>query len=338
MSAPTATLRLGIAGLGRVGATAPAVPAPDNRAQIIRNHLQAALSAGGIDIAALIEPDSAHVEALRAADPRIAGAKHYTGLSDVPAGSLDVIVLCTATARREEDIAAALTLHPRLLLVEKPLAGDSGVAQSLLKAAEEAGVDLKVNFNRRYDASTQRHFQAAITEPPRAAVCRYSNGLLNYASHMVDLLSFWFGDIESVQAIGPKMQAAPDPTVSFRCDMAAGFPAYVLGLPDVDYDQFEIELFLPQRQVQFVANGVEKRVWEAAADLYYPGYAHLRERPDARDDTPTGGFVEYYRALVAAVNSGAPLPGCTGSEALANLQVLEAVHASLDAGGRIVTL
>ena len=161
-----------------------------------------------------------------------------------------------------------------------------------------------------------------------ALVCRYNKGLLNYASHMVDLLLHWYGAVEAVQAIGPA-EAADDPTVSFRCDMAAGMPAYVIGLPGAQYDQFEIDVFQPQGRVSYANNGVEKRAHEAVADLYYPGYAHLRERTAPRDDTPTGGFVEYYRAVVAALREDGPLPGCTGPEALANLLVLEATGHSV---------
>ena len=337
MTGESRIVKLGIVGLGRVGATAPPVSSPRGDVTVIRNHLDAALAVDGIAIGALIEPDRGQLDLVREANPTIAHVPGHASMSELEEGALDIIVLCTPTATRAADVARALALRPRLLLVEKPLAADCAAAEALLRMADAAGVPLRINFNRRFDGPIQRHFQAAANEPPSVLICRYNKGLLNYASHMVDLLQFWFGGIVGVQAIGAA-EAGADPTVSFRCDMAAGFPVYVIGLPEVGYDQFEIDIHLPHGRVSFANNGVEKRDFAAVPDLYYPGYAHLRERQTPRDDTPTGGFVEYYRAVVAAMGRDAPLPGCTGLEALANLRVLEAVQASLAAGGSAIAL
>jgi len=336
MSAGQPPLKVGIAGLGRAGALAPAVPAPAGGEPVIRNHLAAVVSTPAYEIAALVEPDRERLNQAVGLYPAAGKARAYDALADLPAGELDVLILCTPTDSRRQDVLTALSRRPRLLVVEKPLAADTDTGEALLQAAAAAGCALRINFNRRFDGPIQR-FWGAIGGAPNAALCRYTTGLMNYGSHMVDLLTYWFGPVRAVQAIGASSSDA-DPLISFSCQMDAGWPAHVLALPGVAYDQFEMEFYLPDGCARLVNNGVDKHYYRISSDLYYPGYAHLSEAPEYRDATPTGGFAEFHRLAASALHASTDVPGCTGSEALANLRLLEAVRESAASGGRVVQL
>lgn len=327
----TAPLRIAIAGLGRVGAQAPAVRDDAAKAPIVRNHLDAVLAEGRCRLVALIDADDGARDRVkrRAQLPRDVGL--LASLDDLAAGSVDVVVLSTPADTRRETVEQALALAPGLIIVEKPLAGDSAEAEAILALARDAGTALRVNFNRRLDPALQK-FRALMPAPPVAVVCRYNNGLFNYASHMVDLLCHWFGPVSQVQAMQDEI-SQPDPTLSFCCRFAAGFEAVFVGVPGAAYDQFEAELLFSSGAVTLTNNGVEKRFLEAVDDHYYPGYAHLVEAPGLREFSRTGGFAELYRAVAEHFLEGAALPGCTGEEGLACLDILEAVLSSCRQNG-----
>lgn len=319
-----------LVGLGRIGAgnvgLAGGLPL---------SHLAALRAVEGLAPVALVDAD----EAARAAAPRdhpgIAPGTVMASLDGVGALDGGIAVLATPPAGRAALLAQVLQRRPRVVIVEKPLALDIAEARSMVAAAERAGVALRVNFHRRFDAR-HRRWRMLAPQSPRLVSLRYGKGLYNYASHMVDLLMDWYGAVAEVRALGPVPAGQADPNIGFVCRMAAGFDAVAMGVDALDYDMFDIDIFGADARVELRAGGADIRRYVPVQDLHYRGYRHLAEREDERDIGPVGGFVELYRAVRDHIADGAPLGGCDGRAALANMAVLDAVMRSAAAGGAAV--
>ena len=320
-----------IAGLGRAGARYENVDAGKEGQTVIRNHLDAVLSIPDFAPVALIDPDFGACKAVAARQPQLSPDIFMRNIDDLILESADVIAVCGPTVSRKRDVLVALEKRPRVLIVEKPLAPDLGEGEELVRRAEELGIPLRVNFHRRLDPA-HRRFREAFPGAPQLVVFRYGKGLYNYASHLIDLLLDWFGPIDSVQAIG-RPSKVPDPTVSFRCRMAAGFDAFAIGVDGLEYDQFEGEFLFPDRRMELANGGTEKRCYKPIGDLYYPGYAQLGAPEELEAPWPVGGFRELYEVIRDHLNQGMLLPGCEGVDALAGLAIQEAVMRSVAAGG-----
>lgn len=320
-----------VIGLGRIGsgydhgrrASAPA-----------RSHLGAILDAGAFGRVVGVDPDSAARAAVGAC-----WGDSVVVAPTLPEGGegFDVVALCTPSDRRLDLVAQCLDRGARVLVVEKPLSLDVDEARRIVQMAGDAGAELRVNFHRRFDPGIRAARAALGSVPPRLVVMRYGKGLYNYAGHHVDLLLDWFGPIAAVEAIGDDSGDA-DPVLSFRCRMAAGFDAVVLGLGGLDYDQFEIDVFLADRRLEMRAGGVEKLLYRPVADRFYAGYHHLGEPEAIAPTAPVAGLVDLYQAIAAHLEGGDQLPGCTGLEALAGLEVLAAARSSAAAGGAPIVL
>ena len=103
----------------------------------------------------------------------------------------DVVVIATPPEFRLAAVEEALSLKPKLLLLlEKPVSSDLVSTRRVVEAIESAGTNLRVNFHRRFD---QRHLQWRQWAPPKPALItmRYGKGLMNYGSHLIDLLMDW---------------------------------------------------------------------------------------------------------------------------------------------------
>jgi predicted dehydrogenase len=330
MSGPS----VAIFGLGRIGSTYDAGkdgPTP-------RSHLGAALKTGW-QIAALADSNAEAREAAKRQWPALA---HLVIAPEECDGTVDTVAVCTPPANRLDDIERALRLKPRLLLVEKPLALDLQTAVDIVTRCNAAGVSLRVNFHRRFDAGHQR-FRALLGGEPRMAILKYGKGLFNYGSHLVDLLTDWFGPIDAVQALVPIARpvvnaAADDPMVSFRCAMRSGFEAVVLAVEGIEFDQFDAEFLFRDKVIELRNGGVERRSLLPIADLYYQGYTHLQEATDLTEVSEVSGIAGLYEAAYAHLRDGAGMPGCTGEGAAAGIAVLEAVLRSRDAGGEPVRI
>ena len=250
----------------------------------------------------------------------------------------EVIAICTPASARLTVVEQTLARRPRVVVIEKPLAMSLDEARRIVSAAERAGVELRVNFRRRFDPRHLR-WRGRAPKHPRAIVMRYGKGLMNYGSHLIDWLLDWYGPVETVQALsGLPSSDILDPSISFRCRMTAGFDAVAVGIDGLDYDQFEIDIMGQTESLSLTAGGADIRRHAAVKDLHYPGYSHLAETDGERDVARVGGFLELYSAIDSHLREGATLGGCDGVAALAGMAVLDAVRRSADAGGLILAL
>lgn len=325
-------ISVAVVGLGRVGSRNDTHPYPAYPAPL--SHVGAALVVPRIRLVGMVDPDPrARAEADALWGDRT-DVKATGSLDDI--GHVDVVALCTPTRSRLVDVRSALALAPRVLVVEKPLAWTADEGRRIVREVEAAGCRLLVNFNRRFDPGS-RAFRESLPGTPRKVVLRYGKGLMNYGSHLVDLLIDWGGSIRAVQALGVP-EGDGDPALSFRCAMARGFDAVALGFYGLAYDQFEAEFYFNAARFDYLSGGSERRVWRPVADRIYKGYAHLAEVEAAPHAEIVGGFRELYAALCDHLSYGAPLAGCGPADAIHGLDAIGAALRSAKLGGAEVAL
>jgi predicted dehydrogenase len=268
-------------------------------------------------------------------------ASVLSAMGAIPEGSVDVITLCTPTEQRGGDVEAALALRPKVLIVEKPLASGLPEAARLKTMVEDAGVVLRVNYNRRFDRRT-RDFVERFPGTPQKIVLRYGRGLYNYASHMIDLLMQWFGPIATVQShtnqLGRFEHFTDDLNIDFWCRFQNGIEAVFIGLHGLAYDQFDIDIYFADQRLSYLSGGAEQRLWRGEDNLYYQGYRHLAEAGDSASTGQIGGFRELYDNIREYLELEQPLAGCNGADAILVQTALAAVVRSAKDGGTSIEL
>jgi len=327
-------ITVAVIGLGRIGSRNGHMSAPNTEVPL--SHVGAILANTGIRLAVMVDPDpAARQDATQLWQGRTE-ASVLAAMDAIPEGSIDVITLCTPTAQRGGDIEAALALRPKVLIVEKPLASDLPEAVRLKTMIEDAGVVLRVNYNRRFDQRT-RNFAGRFPGMPQKIVLRYGRGLFNYASHMIDLLVQWFGPIAAVQSytnqLGRSEPFTGDPNIDFWCRFQNGIEAVFIGLDGLNYDQFDIDIYFADQRLSYLSGGAEQRSWLGEDDLNYQGYRHLAEVSDGASTGQIGGFRELYDNIRLYLEWGQPLAGCDGAGAVLVQTALAAViHSAKDGG------
>ncbi len=318
-------LRVAVLGLGRIGASNVGL-APD--AQV--NHVGAILDTPGLKLAIALDPDG-----------RACATAHDIWGARLPkpvraleenAQPVDIVTICGPTGARRAQFSDALRLRPRVIVCEKPLAEDESTAIDLLRMAQERGIPVVVNFNRRFDPSTQA-FGQMMTTAPVSIHARYGKGVLNQGSHLVDLLTWWFGPFLYVGALSDR-GSAPDPVISFHGRLESGPQVLVEGIRGATYEVFDMEFSFPDRMLQYGEGGSVRRILEPQPSRVYRGLSFLGVK---RTDTgPVSGFAELYAAIRDHLLRGAPLTGCSGQQALQGQRVLDAVVLSANNQGQLV--
>lgn len=179
------------------------------------NHAEAVHSFPRADLSALCDPERTRAQALRS---RFGAGAVYTNVSTLLAEqSPDVVCICTPHPTHEKLVleAAAAGAH---ILCEKPLAVELDSAQRMIDAAQAAGVQLGVLFQRRYWPAARRirsAIDSGLIGTPVLGECTVQLGrdrayfeadawrgkrstegggvLMNQAIHHIDLLRWYLG-------------------------------------------------------------------------------------------------------------------------------------------------
>lgn len=309
-------IRLGIAGLGRMGASYPDVNG------MPRNHLAAALATPGVTVVALIDPDATRRREAAAQAPQ---AMTMADISDLPHGYVDALIDARPPVDRAGLTRVAKAKGVRAVIFEKPLAIDLEGALAASKAVSETGLTARVNFHRRFDS----RFNVArnmFADSPVTVSAHYAKGLANYGSHVIDLVLDWMGPVESVRAAGDAF-GGEDMSIGFDLRFADGREGTVRALA-ADFDVFDVTFFFRRSRLDIRNGGTHMTLARAVDGLTYPGYSHLAPQPLGQDGVPVSGLMELHRELAAHLADGAPLRGATAGDALTVAAIIAAVRRS----------
>jgi UDP-N-acetyl-2-amino-2-deoxyglucuronate dehydrogenase len=204
MSASSRSFRLGLVGCGRIS----------------KNHFDAIAKVDGLDLVAVADTDYPRAE--RAGAER--GVTAFASLEEMLKGTeLDIVAICTPSGLHAAQ-GAQVARAGKHVLTEKPMAITLGQADTLIREADDAGVNLfvvkqnrlnppiqllkraidKGRFGRIYMANVtvrwQRPQEYYDAEPWRGTWEFDGGAFTNQASHYVDLMQWLVGPAESVMA------------------------------------------------------------------------------------------------------------------------------------------
>jgi len=145
------------------------------------------------------------------------------------------------------------------ILLEKPLASTVDDAQTLMALLRKTSIQVAVNYIRRfppvYKEIIQLLRQKGLGEIQHVQVY-YTKGVLNNASHAIDLLRAMFGDIENIQVMGEPLDPSDtDPTISFQIRFSSGVNANFVALDQHEYNLFEIDIIGSEERLVFRDQG-----------------------------------------------------------------------------------
>lgn len=349
----TSTLRAGVVGCGAIAA----------------NHVEALRAQPQVEVTACVDVDLERAQAFA----ELHGIPQaYGSVADMLAAGVDLVSVCTPHPTHEEVVvaAAAASVH---VLCEKPLAVGVDAAQRMVDACREAGVTLGAIFQRRYWPAAQRIRNAIdsgelgqpilgrvdvmlhrdssyYTATPWRGKWETDGGgvVMTQAIHYVDLLQWYFGEVEWVMAAADTYAHADSievedtlvATFRFKSGAVAQFAATTALTPG-----------LGQRISVTGKNGATGSLFEypegqeAINDVWaVPGtgahgqgeFNYPTEIVVDRELADINGSLTPFHAIqigefVEAVREGRE-PGVTGEDALRSLRIMSAMYASARSG------
>ena len=194
-------------------------------------------------------------------------------------GEVDVVSICSPTAFHFESIHSALRWKPRLIFCEKPIASNLYDARSLTAVCQDAGVELVVNYSRRWDPDVCR-LKSDITAGKWGAVHSitglYNKGVMNNGGHLIDLIQFLFGSL-TVFTSGKALfdYWEHDPSIACLLETEDGVPV-TLNIGDAkSYSLFELQIIFEGGVVRMESGGLKWVTKQVVESAEFTGYKVL---------------------------------------------------------------
>jgi len=164
----------------------------------------------------------------------------------------DVIVICTPDTCHLQSIKQALSLKPKLIILEKPIARTLKDAKKIIALTKN--IPVQVNFSRRFIPE----FQTLAKDIPNygnflTGSGYYGKGFIHNGSHMLDLLSFLGIKANSIKTLNKFSDFyRDDPTKTVKI---GNF--YMQGIDCNIHSIFELDLFFERKMVRITESGAK---------------------------------------------------------------------------------
>ena len=114
--------------------------------------------------------------------------------------------------------------------------------------------------------------------------------------------------------------------------MKSGVQVVFLGLNNINYDQYEVEIFYEDSQVDFKSGGRDKLIRHSEKNKYFEGYNHLGQPIHLTSVEGVFGLENLYNSITSYLEDGHKLSGCCLDAAITGLKIAAAVENSAKKG------
>jgi predicted dehydrogenase len=261
---------------------------------------------------------------------RVLFESHYSlpAFEDISKALLAVQPTIIVVATPTDSHAAAFDeifsqFKPKIILCEKPLANNLDQAKKIVQLCDENSCQLFVNYFRRSEIGTDevlKMLKCNFIQTPIEGHAWYTKGLYNSASHLVNLLQLWLGDIVGFEVfkIG-RLWNQVDPEPDFLIKFKRGNIRFS-GLKDENFFHNSIELIAPNGRLRYEQSGALITWQTASASATFSGYKTLEQN----EKTIETDFNRIQWQVVDELSKsirGLSSRLCTGHNALSTLEI-----------------
>jgi predicted dehydrogenase len=327
-------LSVAIIGAGRIAGGYDVARLPHD--QGVYTHAGAYRADGRFRLSTVCDLDADRAEAFRSQW----GAERATSSFERVVGDFhDVVSICTPTASHFPAISELIRNRScSTIFAEKPLGADLRQMEEIDRLAREQGINVVVNFQRRFDPSHQAIKSELAREPGRilAANGYYIKGLEHIGTTMIDTQIFLMGAPQRVLAFS---RVFNNEVQEYSYDFALFYEGFTATARTVDspaadyhYHIFEIDLLLADKRVTINDNSRSMET-RGLGSYAYGGVKVLDDRNPVREATgyqrSMCGSVDYlYRITTGLL----PHTVNTPESSCRTKEIVDAVRLSYDLG------
>lgn len=265
----------------------------------------------------------------------------YTDVEDmIRHEKLDILSICTPEHTHYPILRKIVDSPLKAIFCEKPLAGNVRDAKEMAKLCKENKIILQVDHQRRFDPLHVK-LKELIGKRKLGGVQQvnfyYTAGIRNTGSHMFDLLRFFFGEAEWIEAFFSKNVSYKenDPNLDGIIKFKNGNLVTFQACDVKKYLIFELNCFLDAGRFILKKSGFSVGCYKTIKSSCFSGYKELKKtKLFFRTQYRRNFMVNAVRHLIWCIENKKQSIS-SGMDGLRVLQLIEGGIASADSNKRV---
>lgn len=250
---------------------------------------------------------------------------------------LDIVSICTGGGIHYDIIKEVAKYDIKAIYCEKPMTDNIEKADEIVELCKKKNIVLAVNHFRRWDKgfqSIKKHIDEKKIGNIQKVKVYYTKGILNNGSHAVDLLNYFFGNVEYLWSeYSYKEKNLDDPTLDVYLKFKNGLSGILVGL-DADYfDIFEIDIIGTKGRIYIKDAGYSFEYYKMGESDKVSGYKELFKTESPFVPQLDNSMTLAVYDILECIKTGKK-PLCSGEDARNSLAVIFTAIASANNGGR----
>jgi len=329
--------KIGIAGCGRIASSFD----DDPKRKYISTHIGAYKCVGNTDVVAVCDVNKKSLEKCL---KKWGISRGYLSLKEMlRKEKIDILSICTPPDTHYAILKQAIEFPLKAIFCEKPLADNLKDAEKMVRLCKQKKIILQVDHQRRFDplhVNLRNFIKYKKLGDIQQVNFYYTAGIKNTGSHMFDILRFFFGEIDWIEAMFSKNKSnnERDPNLDGILKFKGGLFGTFQACNAKKYLIFELSCFLNEGKFILKNSGFSVDFYGVRDSLCFSGYKELY-----KNKTPFN--IHYRRNFM--VNAVKHLLGCiqknkdsisSGKDGLKALGLIEASIISANNNGKKIYL
>lgn len=331
------TFRAGIVGCGRIGSEFD----DDPKRKMISSHAGAYSVVDEVDLVAACDLSKEKLE-------RCGKRWHIPSLYEdfremLRKEALDILSICTWNPTHLDIVREAVNSGVKAIFCEKPIADSLKNADQMIRLCNEKGVILQVDHQRRFDTFHQEiraFLQSGKMDRIQQVTFYYTGGIANTGSHMFDLLRFFFGYVEWVQAVTSQNKSPNpnDPNIDGVMKFVNGPFCSIQACDVQDFLIFEMDCLGTKGRLNITHSGFDLEFYQVEESKLFSGYGEIFPAPSPiNSEMPRYFMVNGVKHLTECLENGKKSIS-SGEDGRAALELICAFSESAEEDGKRVWL
>jgi len=240
---------------------------------------------------------------------------------------IDIVSLCTPEKVRYSEFIKIVSLKPKLVIIEKPLALTPSEAVKIKSTADKNNIKIFVNYTRRVDPSFEnlrKILRAKKLGNVSLVKINYNGGMYKNASHFIDLIVHYFGVPKKIRCLNIKKRKDGDFDASFILRYK-NFEAFFNYVPAAAYFIAETDIFLSKGRISVFDGGIDIKVLKAVRDPVFRSCFALKEIPLGIAHQPYRCQLNVLYHIAKALKNNKPLAS-TAKSGLDTLKICKKIE------------
>jgi len=251
--------------------------------------------------------------------------------------NLDCISICTHAESHLKIIKSAINNGIKAIFLEKPISDSLQNANEIIKICKKNKIILLIDHQRRFDpffSSLQRFIKNKMGRIQMINVI-YGGGIANTGTHIIDLLRYFFGNIDFVDAsLSRNLSSNPlDPNIDAKIVFKNKIVCFVHALDISNFGFLEMQVY-GEKSVLRINLTNNEIIYHQISKKPSLDYKNLEVKSLLlKKSNKSGVFLGVENMINSILNYSKPL--CTGVDGKRSLEGVIAIKKSAKLGKKV---